>query len=535
MAASLPEWRRFRRALRAPRSSQLRNLIAILRRNERTEAGHRMNIAGLLTGSTEDLAAAYRAAVPIVSYDDIEPEIERVRRGQRGVLTADDVKRLMPSSGSTSAAKLLPYTDSLQRELSAAIDPWIADLQLRHPTVRGGPSYWSISPAIPRDSSGSIPIGFDDDAEYLGAAKRMLSSSVLAVPNAITRVEDPESFRYLTLLFLAARRELRLISVWHPSFLERLLDALPRWLPAIANDIGSGTLTPPGRLPQPILRRLLARAPRDPRRAAELGSLQSLDARAIWPRLAVVSCWDDGGARPAADALRQTLPEVAFQPKGLVATEGIVSIPFGGRHPLAVNSHFVEFMDEGKSLLADEVSTGSEYSVVLTSAGGLYRYRLGDRVVVDGWIDGTPSLRFAGREDRVSDLFGEKLSEGFVTTVLRTLFGEEAMPRFAMLAPEEWHDGTAYTLFVTARVAADLPRRLESELRRNPHYAWCVDLRQLLPARMVTVGARADDVYVDTCAVRGQRLGDIKPAVLHTRTGWRHAFRDCIEETAQAC
>ena len=545
MAAGLPEWRRFRHALRAPRQAQLRNLIAILRRNRATDAGRCLQFDAVLDGhrgSTDraspahDVAAAYRSAVPITSYDRLEPWIERVRSGERGVLTTDDVSRLLPSSGSTSAAKLLPYTQSLQHELSAAIDPWIADVQLRYPGVLGGPAYWSISPAIPHDTSGPIPIGFEDDSEYLGAAKRMLSSTVLAVPDAIAQVADPESFRYLTLLFLAARRDLRLISVWHPSFLERLLDALTRWMPAIAADIAAGTLTPPGHLPDGLRRRLLARAPRDAGRAAELCALESFDVRTVWPQLTMVSCWDDGYAKPAADALRRALPDIPVQAKGLVATEGIVSIPFRGRHPLAVNSHFVEFLDdEGRSRLADELSTGAEYAVVLTTSGGLYRYRLGDRVVVDGWIDGTPSLRFGGREDRISDRFGEKVSEGFVMTALRQLFGDSTMPRFAMLAPEEWHDGTAYTLFVTGGVTSDLAWRLEMALRRNPHYAWCVGLHQLLPARVVALGPRADDVYVDTCAARGQRIGDIKPAALHTQSGWRRAFHDCLEEPAHAC
>ena len=545
MAAGLPEWRRFRRALRAPRPAQLCNLLSILRRNLTTDVGRHLNFDTVLDGQrnsadraspADDVAAAYRSAVPITAYDTMEPWIERIRGGERGVLTADEVTRLLPSSGSTSAAKLLPYTQSLQRELSSAIDPWIADVQLRHPAVLGGPAYWSISPAIPHDTSASIPIGFDDDSEYLGAAKRMLSSSVLAVPDAIAKVGDPESFRYLTLLFLAARRDLRLISVWHPSFLQRLLDALPRWLPTIADDIADGTLTPPGHLPDELRRRLLARAPRDAGRAAELRALPSLDARKIWPQLTVVSCWDDGYAKPAADSLRRAMPDIPVQSKGLVATEGIVSIPFRGRHPLAVNSHFVEFLDdEGRSWLADELNTGLEYAVVLTTSGGLYRYRLGDRIVVDGWIDATPSLRFAGREDRISDRFGEKVSEGFVMSVLRELFGESTMPRFAMLAPEEWRDGTAYTLFVTDRISRDLPRRLEMELRRNPHYAWCVGLRQLLPARVVALGPRADDVYVDTCAAHGQRIGDIKPTALHTQSGWRRAFHDCIEEPAHAC
>jgi hypothetical protein len=57
----------------------------------------------------------------------------------------------------------------------------------------------------------------------------------------------------------------------------------------------------------------------------------------------------------------------------------------------------------------------------------------------------------------------------------------------------------------------------------------------LLPARVVALGPRADDVYVDTCAARGQRIGDIKPAALHTQSGWRRAFHDCLEEPAHAC
>ena len=220
------------------------------------------------------------------------------------------------------------------------------------------------------------------------------------------------------------------------------------------------------------------------------------------------------------------MPRVRLQPKGLVATEGIVTIPFQGLHPLAVRSHVFEFLDEqGRARLAPELHLGSEYSVVVTTGGGLYRYRLGDRVVVDGWVEQTPSLRFLGRDDRVSDRFGEKLSDGFVAGVLRRLFEGEAAPRFAMLAPEKDSAGFAYTLFMDCDcVAPDLAARLERALRQNPHYAWCVDLRQLNPARIARVGPHADRAYVDACVARGQRLGDVKPTALHGDTGWGAAL-----------
>jgi hypothetical protein len=250
------------------------------------------------------------------------------------------------------------------------------------------------------------------------------------------------------------------------------------------------------------------------------------DAAGVWPGLTIVSCWGDGPAEPYARRLAQALPHATLQRKGLIATEAIVSIPFGDCHPLAIGSHFFEFVDaRGRPHLADALSPGEEYDVVLTTGGGLYRYALGDRVTVTGWVDATPSIAFAGRSDRVSDRFGEKLSDGFVTTVLSQIFAATAPPRFAMLAPETTDAGVAYTLLVEPGEPAEaLPDRLEASLeralRQNPHYAWCVDLGQLRPARVVRVGPHADRAYLDACVARGQRLGDVKPAALHRDDGW---------------
>jgi hypothetical protein len=132
-----------------------------------------------------------------------------------------------------------------------------------------------------------------------------------------------------------------------------------------------------------------------------------------------------------------------------------------------------------------------------------------------------------GRSDRVSDRFGEKLSDGFVTKVLADLFANGPAPRFAMLAPEATARGVAYTLLVepSAPLPAELARALECALRRNPHYAWCVDLGQLKPARVVAVGPHADRAYLEMCVAHGQRLGDVKPVSLHTDGGWESALR----------
>ncbi len=511
--ASAAAWHRYRAALRDPSCSQRQLLAGYLADNCDTEVGRSYGFRQMLTSVRHSasgrrstlgtqapwhrLVEAYQARVPLTTYDDIEPLIKRVAAGDCAVLTRAAVRRLVPSSGSTAAAKLIPYTRELQAEFSRAVDAWVTDLYLSRPRLAGGQAYWSISPAIQPDITrlgtpvdSSIPVGFDDDSEYLGGVRRALVRAVLAVPDVVRFVSDPETFRYVTLLFLVRARNLRLISVWHPSFLSRLLEALSQHLSRLISDVARGTLTPPGPIDGDVQTKLVRMIRPDPDRAAALRRLSTARPRDVWPALGCVSCWGDGSAGAHVARLARDLEGVAIQAKGLIATEAIVTIPFGGFHPVAVRSHFFEFLDpSGRARLVQELDRDVDYTPVVTTAGGLYRYRMGDLVRVDGWVAGTPSLRFVGRSDRVSDRFGEKLSDGFTTGVLSKVFEGRPAPRFAMLAPEPSPRGIAYTLLVEpdGPLPIDLAGSLERELRRNPHYAWCVDLGQLQPARVVCV------------------------------------------------
>jgi hypothetical protein len=228
------------------------------------------------------------------------------------------------------------------------------------------------------------------------------------------------------------------------------------------------------------------------------------------------------------EALARRLPQALIQPKGLLATEAFVSIPFAGFHPAALRSHFFEFIDENNQVrLLHELQESRTYTVVVTTSGGLWRYRLGDQVEVDGFVDRTPSLRFVGRAGCVSDRFGEKLSDEFVTRVLREhCGGTEVGECFAMLSPEEsragfWH----YTLYLEGHYNEDLANRVEDALCANPNYALCVDLGQLQPLRFFRIERDAYDSFVRAEMSRGIRMGDIKPAALSLRTDWSKHFK----------
>ena len=517
-ATSSPAWLGFRRALRTPAAVQARVLFATLRRNADTVFGRAHEFDSIRS------IAEYQRRVAPASYGDLAPLVHRAARGESGVLTAAPIERLVSSSGSTAAAKFIPFTAQLRAEFTAAIDAWLVDLFRHDGSLMGGPSYWSVSPVAwnqPSIPGSVVPIGFDSDSRYLGGARQALARCILAVPDVVSRISDVSAFQYVTALFLLHVRGLRMVSVWHPSFFEKLLDQIAINHDRLVYDIEHGTLSVSPPLATDVAAALHPFLRPNRRRAEELRRVGGHPGQ-VWPRLSLISCWGDGASAAAASQLATRCSGIAVQPKGLLATEGVVTIPFEGHYPIAIRSHFFEFVGtDGEVRLAHELQQGLEYAVLLTTGGGLYRYRLGDRVRVDDLVYDTPSLRFVGRDDRVSDLCGEKLSDGFVSGILEQLFAG-ARPQFALLAPHRTCARFAYALFLSPDVPSppDLDVRLERALRRNPHYAWCVDLGQLAPARIILVGSGATTAFVDACVASGQRRGDVKPASLSNLTDW---------------
>jgi hypothetical protein len=327
--------------------------------------------------------------------------------------------------------------------------------------------------------------------------------------------------------------------VWNPSFLTLLMDALEVHGERLAEDLERGTCRPPGCESDEGVRAVLSRLRLTPQperaRVLRRALKEGLSGRALWPRLALLSMWTDAQAAHAVGPTRRRFEGVELQGKGLLATEGVVTLPlFNAPAPvLAVRSHFYEFADpekpEARPRLAHELGQGREYVVLLSTSGGLLRYRLGDLVRVEGFVDATPCLRFMGRADAVSDLVGEKLAATRVTAVLDVtlplLFGG-ARPRFAMLAPE-WEAPPAYRLFLDTDAPderlTEAAEAIERALREGFHYRYARELGQLGPVRAVRVreGARQ---YEARCMALGQRAGDIKPADLHRQPGWTAHF-----------
>lgn len=533
----------FHRATRHVQRTQQSILARILRRNRTSSYGCRYRFADI------ENVSSYQANVPIVDYEGLGEEIERIVQGESGVLTSEPVRLLEPTGGSSSAEKLIPYTDSLRMEYQRALAIWVWDVMRHLPDVRRGRAYWSISPAIKQSlkSQGGIPIGFADDREYLGRWQRWVVSQLLVIPPQIRLLGSLRNARYATLLHLLRAADLTLISVWSPTFLIALVRELEANWESLCQDLARGQIRWPENPSNQSMPPLAI--PRSDRRAKELAAIfkssgtLSDKLAACWPELVLISCWADASSSWYVPSLRQLFPRVRLQPKGLLATEGVVSVPLLSRcdNALAIRSHFFEFAPMSDCLaeatcdrlaLAHELETDRHYRVYLTTGGGLYRYDLGDEIQVTGWVNDCPTVRFVGRCHAISDLVGEKLNEQHVRQSIEVATASMGVSfRFALLAPTA-STPAYYCLFLECELELSVTRQqqlaqaIDRELKQNPQYRLAVNAGQLQGVQIRLQLRDSWQLYERILTRRGQKPGDIKPVALDSWTGWETAFAD---------
>ncbi len=512
-----PGYMKFRKAINEPEAVQADYLQRLLKNNRNTEFGRVNDFRNIHS------VKQFQQKVPLSIYGDYEPYIDMIAKGQNNILTADTVRVFEPSSGSTSASKFIPYTKSLRQDFNRGIAPWMFSLYKANPGLFKGKAYWSISPAMDQQKyKGTVKVGFEDDSDYLGFLGKHFYNKIAAVPMAIAKESNIDTFRNKTLAHLLFSRNLALISVWNPTFLtlllEHLLQNMQEVLRAVKEICGN----------------------KRPHRAKEIEkSLSSIDKasdfQSIWPNLAVISCWTDGACSLYADQLYDYFPDTSIQGKGLIATEGFVSLPIDGCDfpVLAMNSHFFEFkdMDNDDIRLAQELEIGKRYSVIISTGGGLYRYQLKDIIEVTGFAGQTPMFKFISKEDGTVDYFGEKLDESHVISCIQSVCKEVKLePSFFLLAPLKNPEGSiSYAIFMESNLlspdfAKKILEKLEDGLRENYHYNYCRKLGQIANLRLFSISSGGKECYSQRICNNGVKLGDIKPVSLSSMTGWEKHF-----------
>lgn len=524
-------------------------LLNCLNKNSWTEFGKDHDFSNI------ESIKQFQEQVPITDYEMLKPYIElHASKGEKG-LVEEAVILFEPSSGSSSGSKLIPYTKGLKEDFMKGIKPWLYNLYDSYKSLQEGTSYWSISPIDmenKRTASG-LPIGFEDDAGYFGIIENYLFGKLFSVPSQVKYMHDIEDFRYVTMAFLLADDKLGLISVWNPTFLILLLKQWDEHREVFIDNIRKGILTPPNKTAiSPEIRKAFKM---NPGRAFDLRKYNKTLSRegfykSIWPELSLVSCWTHGNSKKDSQELSQRLKGIPIQSKGLLATEGLISIPLVDAlgklyHVISYTSHFFEFieldketMEESQNIyLLNQLEKGHVYSVLITTRGGLYRYRLYDLLeVVDYYMD-LPCIKFIGKEANIVDFYGEKLNEVHVRKVLDEI---KVTGDFYFVAPCYTELGFTYCLFVektedSALNGDDLisetkdlvlnleeaAKKFEKGLCENYHYAYARKLMQIRPACIYVMEKDSmENYYQHISETKKMKLGDIKYMLLNNIVGF---------------
>lgn len=493
-------WQYFDCVVNKAYQSQQDWLLACLSRNKNSAYGLHYQFADIKN------IADYQTLLPIVNYEALLPWIERLTREQQ-ILFSEPIVAFERTGGSHSGGKLIPYSKTGLDDFRQALLAWLAELIITY-QLESGCVYWSLSPVMARELEvvNGVPVG-GGDVLYLGEENLTAFIELSAVPLSVAGIQTLQEWQIVTLYYLILRDDLCLISIWSPSFLLQLLEAINNHQQHLFSIFHDGAIL--------AGHSLAADVAAAKRLEAYLNSLQT---QVLWPNLKLISCWADASSTLLANVLRGRFPHAKMQPKGLLSTEAVITIPNGqGQHVLCLSSNFYEFLDQqGTVLLAHELLSQQSYEVIVTTNSGLYRYRTGDQVVCLGYQQEQPILQFIGRVGVVSDHVGEKLTESFVNQCLSNIQAQ------AMLAYDKAYGG--YRLLVESAVAKtqQVISEVEEKLCHNPQYAYARQLNQLrkLTYRVIP---KLGERYIGWCLSEGKLLGDIKlPSLL--LTDWQQIF-----------
>ena len=154
----------------------------------------------------------------------------------------------------------------------------------------------------------------------------------------------------------------------------------------------------------------------------------NMQLRALWPEMSLVITWNSTIVQPYLSQLQNTLSGIAHRDYITQSSECIMAVPERDNLPggeLAWAVHFYEFIPSSQvesaapeTCFAWQLEEGETYELVVTTGGGLYRYRTGDCVRVNAFNEGVPVIEFLYRVGKTSSITGEKLTEFHILDAL---------------------------------------------------------------------------------------------------------------------
>jgi hypothetical protein len=419
--------KRFDKACENPGKVQTDLLLDMVRRNAGTEYGKRYDFASIRT------VADFQRNVPVITYEDIKDDMMRVASGASNVFTAEDPVMFAQTSGTTGDPKFVPVTPTDRGTAhSDQMRTWLYHAQKAHPGILDHKIVSLVSPAIEGYTDSGLPFGSTSGHIY----KNMpwIVQRAYSIPYSVFEIEDYQA-KYYTIMRISLEHDVRFLATANPSSIIKLCDKADTHAEQLIRDIHDGSLSKTLDI-EPEIRQLLEQKLRpNPKRAQFLqqarerrnGKLLPGD---YWPRLGLIGCWKGGTVGHYLNQIDAWFNPDGTHPVpvrdwGYLSSEARGSIPLsdeGSMGVLTIATNFFEFVEADALetnrndpeswpfLTADQLETGTEYYIFVTTTSGLYRYDINDIVKVVDYYHRAPQIIFLRKGRGMTNLTGEKVS-----------------------------------------------------------------------------------------------------------------------------
>ena len=352
-----------------PNEVQKEWFIELIESARNTEFGSKYNFAKIET------EIQFKDSVPVNDYDDLKPYISRIMAGEQNILWPTETKWFAKSSGTTSdKSKFIPVTKEALEEchykggkdmLSIYCDKYEDTQVFTGKTLMMGGSSQSIDP---------------NTDSYQGDLSSIIIRN-LPFWAEIRRTPDQE-----TALMKDFEKKLERMSIITADENVTSLSGVPSWMLVLLNKV--------------------------------LAQKGINDISNIWPNLEV---FFHGGV--SFTPYREQFEKIISLPKMRYMETYNASEGFFGIQDLSTDSELLLMLDYGiyyefapmeewnnkfpKTLTLDEVETGVNYALIISTNAGLWRYKIGDTICFTSKYP----FRFkvSGRTKHFMNAFGEEV------------------------------------------------------------------------------------------------------------------------------
>lgn len=362
-----------------PVKVQRDTLQELLTKAAETEYGQKYNFNTILT------AEQYRERLPIVHYEDIQEYITRTMNGENNILWPEEIKWFAKSSGTTDAkSKFIPVSPSALEDCH----------------FRGGKDVIAIfnklNPEAQVFSGKTLALGGSSEVSKANNNCQYGDLSAIMISNTpfwANMMKTPDSS-----IMLMSNWEEKIEKICETTIKEdvRCLAGVPSWFLTVINKI-------------------LERTGKE-------------NLHEVWPNLEL---FIHGGISftPYREQYKQLLPNSRMKyMETYNASEGFFGLQDDPDDPAMLlmldYGVYYEFMPTAeigkakpKTLLLEEVKTGENYAMIISTNGGLWRYMIGDTIQFTSLKP--YKFKITGRTKLFINAFGEEVIIDNATTALK--------------------------------------------------------------------------------------------------------------------